>query len=106
VITRREAVRLLGPASAGAWFAAAQIGLNFSIAPKASAAAAKDDSAPLLAPGAPLSPETIALIEAFKKHPRGQCRLTYLSSGSGTAFFYVHAGDDEAESRAARIAGV
>lgn len=38
MITRREAVRLLGSASAGAWFAATQIGLNFSFAPNASAA--------------------------------------------------------------------
>gem|GEM_PF-5075424 len=31
MITRREAIRLLG--SAGAWFAAAQIGVNFLVAP-------------------------------------------------------------------------
>jgi predicted peptidase len=65
--TRREAVRLLSSASAGAWFAAAQMGLNFSIAPTASAAPAKDAETPPLAPGAPLSPERMALIEAFQK---------------------------------------
>ncbi len=70
MITRREAVRRLGSASAGAWLAAAQIGLNLSVAPNASAAA-KDDSAPLLAPGAPNSPERIALIEAFQKQSEG-----------------------------------
>ncbi len=70
MITRREAVRLLGSASAGAWLAAAQIGLDFSIAPNASAAP-RDDSAPSLAPGAPTSPERLALIEAFKKESDG-----------------------------------
>jgi predicted peptidase len=71
MITRREAVRLLGSAAAGAWFAAAQIGLNLSIAPNASAASANDDSTPPLAPGAPMSPERLALIEAFLKRSDG-----------------------------------
>jgi predicted peptidase len=70
MITRREAVRLLGSASAGAWFAAAQIGLNYSIAPNASASV-KDTKTPPLAPGAPTSPERMALIEAFKKQSEG-----------------------------------
>jgi predicted peptidase len=69
LITRREAVRLLGSASVGAWFAATQTGLNFSTAPNASAA--NYDSTPPLAPGAPVSPERIALIEAFKKQSDG-----------------------------------
>jgi predicted peptidase len=71
MITRREAVCLLGLASAGAWFAAAQFGLNSSIAPNAFAAAAKDDPAPPLAPGTPTSPERMVLIEAFKKQSDG-----------------------------------
>ena len=71
MITRREAVRRLGLASAGAWFAAAQIGLNFSFPTNASTAEAKDESTPRLAPGAPNSPERIALIEAFKKQSEG-----------------------------------
>jgi hypothetical protein len=50
MITRREAVRRLGAASAGAWFAAAETGLNFSIAPNASAA--NYDPTPPLASGA------------------------------------------------------
>jgi predicted peptidase len=70
MISRREAVRLLGSASAGAWFAAAQMGLDLSMAPKASAAA-NDDATPRLAPGAPVSPERLALIEAFKKQSEG-----------------------------------
>jgi hypothetical protein len=70
MISRREAFRLLGSASAGAWLAAAQMGLNCSIALKASAAA-KDDSTPPLAPGVPMSLERLALIEAFKKQSQG-----------------------------------
>ena len=69
MITRREAVRRLGSVSAGAWLATAQTGLNFSIA--AHASAANYDPGPLLAPGAPMSPERIALIEAFKKQSEG-----------------------------------
>src|SRR5208282_4800997 len=69
MMTRREAVRLLSSASAGAWFAAGQIGLTFSVVPNASAA--KDDATPPLAPGVPKSPERIALIEAFKKKSEG-----------------------------------
>jgi predicted peptidase len=64
MIARRKAVQLLGSASAGAWFAAEQTGLNFSIA-------ANYDSPPALAPGAPMSPERLALIEAFKKRSEG-----------------------------------
>jgi len=69
MMTRREAVRLLSSASAGAWLAAGQIGFNFSIAPNASAA--KDDSTPPLAPGAPNSPERLALVDAFRKKSEG-----------------------------------
>jgi predicted peptidase len=71
MITRREAVRLLGSASAGACVAAAQTGLNFLIAPYAAGVAAKDDSSPRLAPGAPTSTERMALIEAFTKQSEG-----------------------------------
>jgi predicted peptidase len=69
MMTRREAVRLLGSTATGAWFGA-QIGLNFSIVRSASAAT-KDDPTPPLAPGAPNSPERIALIEAFKRQSDG-----------------------------------
>ena len=48
----------------------ARPGLNFSVAPNASAAAAKNDTPPL-APGAPASPQRIALIDAFKKNSAG-----------------------------------
>jgi predicted peptidase len=69
MITRREAVRLLASASAGAWFGAAQVDFGFSTAPNAPAA--KDDSTPALAPGTPMSQERVALIEAFKKQSEG-----------------------------------
>lgn len=69
MMTRREAVRLLSSASAGAWFAAAQIGLNLSIAP--AAGAANSDSTPPLAPGSPMSAERMALIDSFKKQSEG-----------------------------------
>jgi predicted peptidase len=70
MMTRREAICLLGSVPVGAWFAVAQIGLNFSIAPKVSAAA-KDGQTPPLAPGAPMSRERMALIEAFRKQSEG-----------------------------------
>jgi predicted peptidase len=69
MITRRHAIRLLGSASAGAWFAATHTALNLSIAPNACAAGR--DSAPPLAPGAPMSPERLALIGAFEKLTEG-----------------------------------
>ena len=68
MITRREAVRTLSSAMAGAW-AATQVGLTLSFAQRA--LAAKDDASPALAPGAPMSAERVALIEAFKKESDG-----------------------------------
>ena len=67
MITRRDAIRLLGSASAAACLVASEI----SIAPFASAAAGNADSTPALAPGAPNSPQRIALIEAFQKQSDG-----------------------------------
>ena len=70
MISRREAVRLMGSASARAWLAT-RTGLTFLIPPNALAAEAKGDSNPPLAPGTPMSPERLALIEAFKKQSEG-----------------------------------
>jgi predicted peptidase len=70
MISRREAVRLMGSASARAWLAA-RTGLTFLIPPNAIAAEAKGDSNPPLAPGTPMSPERLALIETFKKQSEG-----------------------------------
>lgn len=69
MITRREAIRLLGSASAAAWFAAAQIGLNSPLV--ANASASKRDIAPPLAPGAPNSPERLALVQEFLRRSEG-----------------------------------
>jgi predicted peptidase len=69
MITRREAVRGLGLVTAGAWFGTAEAGLSLSIGPNAFAASS--DSTPPLVPGAPMSPERIALIDAFKKQSDG-----------------------------------
>lgn len=41
MMTRREAICLLGSVSVGVWLAVAQIGLNFSVAPKVSASVPK-----------------------------------------------------------------
>lgn len=70
MITRREAVRRLASASTGAWLAAAGMGLNLSQTSNAFAATS-DESTPPLAPGAPTSPERMALIKAFQKQSEG-----------------------------------
>src|SRR5882724_4769046 len=54
MISRREAVRLVSSAAAGAWLATAE-----------------DARTPPLAPGMPASPERMALIEAFRKQSEG-----------------------------------
>lgn len=69
MITRREAVRLLGSTTAGAWYAANQMGLNFVLSP--TVVARKLDTTPRLAPGAPRSTERLALIDAFLKRSEG-----------------------------------
>src|SRR5258707_10324287 len=62
MINRREAIRLLASVPIAAKFAAAQ---------KLFAAVADDLRTPPLAPGAPTSPERLALIETFKKQSDG-----------------------------------
>jgi predicted peptidase len=68
-MTRRETVRLLSCASAGAWFAAGRKSLALSIA--GNGRVVKDEPTPPLAPGAPTSLERTALIDAFKKQSEG-----------------------------------
>jgi predicted peptidase len=68
MMTRREAVRLLGAGAAATWFAAAQTGLSLSLAPSV---LEENVPVPPLAPGAPVSPERVALIEAFKEKSAG-----------------------------------
>jgi predicted peptidase len=69
MITRREALRLLASAPAGAWFSVTQLGLNASLAPNAFAV--NQVSTPPLALGSPMSPERLALIEAFQRKSDG-----------------------------------
>src|SRR6202050_1864131 len=71
MITRREAIRLLGSAPAAAWLAAVPPGLRCSLLGSFSAHKDKDDSPPPLAPGSPNSPERVALIDAFRKQSEG-----------------------------------
>jgi predicted peptidase len=70
MMTRREAISLLGSFPALVWLAAARKATNASTVSKALAAAG-DDRIPPLAPGAPTSPERMALIETFKKQSGG-----------------------------------
>jgi len=67
VISRREAVRLLGQASVGACLA----GLNLTHLPILSASVSNQEQTPQLAPGTPRSPQRLALIEDFKKQSEG-----------------------------------
>jgi predicted peptidase len=67
VISRREAVRLLGSVSVAALCARA----SNAIQTVASSSNTGDESTPPLAPGAPTSPERLALIETFKKESEG-----------------------------------
>ena len=69
-ITRREAMRMLGSVSAGAWVAT-HGGLGFALGPKPRHQTTKGEQTPPLAPGAPTSPERTALIEAFKRQSAG-----------------------------------
>ena len=68
MIFRREAVRLLGAATAATLCAAQSRSMIHFLAAKP----AKDDQVtPVLAPGAPTSPERLALIETFRKESEG-----------------------------------
>jgi predicted peptidase len=71
MMTRREALGLLGSVSAGTWFAATRNSVTSLIVPGADILAEQGDSTPRLAPGAPTSPERIALIDAFKAKSEG-----------------------------------
>lgn len=69
MISRREAVCLLGSASAAGWFAS-RTGLTLSLEAKTSSSA-KVSASPSLAPGTPASPERLELIDAFRKESEG-----------------------------------
>lgn len=69
MITRRKALYLFGAVSTGAWLASGQTTTTASPASKNSSAT--EDGSPALAPGAPMSPQRIALIDAFKEKSEG-----------------------------------
>jgi predicted peptidase len=68
MVSRRKVLRLLASGPAATWLTT-HMGLNFPLA--ANRAAAGDDSTPELAPGAPMSPGRLALIDSFKKRSEG-----------------------------------
>jgi predicted peptidase len=68
--TRREVIGLLGSLSAGTLLAARNAGASL-IAAARGIQAPQGDSTPPLARGAPLSPERLALIDAFKQRSKG-----------------------------------
>jgi predicted peptidase len=70
MITRREAFHLLGAASMAAWLATRPVAQAF-MASTAFAGETKADASLTLAPGAPSSPERLALIETFKQQSNG-----------------------------------
>ena len=70
MMTRREAIGLLGSMSAGTLLAARN-GSTSWIASASGIQAQQGDSIPRLARGAPTSPERLALIDAFKQQSEG-----------------------------------
>jgi predicted peptidase len=70
MMTRREAIGLLGSMSAGTLLAA-RYGPGSLTAPASGIQAQQGDSIPPLARGAPMSPERLALIAAFKQRSEG-----------------------------------
>ena len=70
MMTRREAIGLLGSMSAGTMLAARNGGASL-FAPTSVLQAQQGDSTPPLARGAPLSPERLALIDGFRQRSEG-----------------------------------
>jgi hypothetical protein len=68
--TRREAIGILGSISIGSLLAAPSVG-PIALLARARGASSQEDSTPPLAPGAPMSPERLALIAAFGKASDG-----------------------------------
>src|SRR5690242_5428599 len=70
MMTRREALGLLGSMSA-ATLLAARSSAAAAVAARSGTPAPQGDAAPPLAPGAPASPERLALITAFRQNSEG-----------------------------------
>jgi len=71
MMTRREALGVLGSMSVGTVFGAGPNGFTRLISSNSAGSAIQGNQTPSLAPGAPLSPERIARIDAFKKDSEG-----------------------------------
>jgi predicted peptidase len=69
--TRRDAIRTLGTLTAGTWLGGARSLVSPLVPSDAARSAPQPEPTPRLAPGAPTSPERLALIEAFKEQSRG-----------------------------------
>jgi len=68
IMTRREAVRMLTMSAAGAWLSLPSLSFARSKPP---ATSGREAPTPPLAPGAPTSPERLALIDSFKEKSEG-----------------------------------
>ena len=71
MMTRREAIGVLGSMSVGTVFGAGTTEFSRLISTNSGTSATQGDQTPPLAPGAPMSPERIARIDAFKKDSAG-----------------------------------
>ena len=71
MITRREAISLLGSMSAGIFAGGAQTDLRSLFTSTHGPWSNQDGPTPRLAAGAPNSPERLALVDAFKAHAEG-----------------------------------
>jgi predicted peptidase len=71
MMTRREALGVLSSMSVGSAFIDGIRGLTGSISPNWGGSATQGGQTPLLAPGAPLSQERVARIDAFRKDSEG-----------------------------------
>lgn len=70
MMTRREAFRFLAAAAAGAWLST-RAELSFAAVATGHTTAIEESQAPPLVPGAPNSPERLAIIEAFQQKSAG-----------------------------------
>lgn len=71
MMTRRDAISRLASASVGVYLTAIQTPAAFLVTRNAATTPSKDDGTPPLSPGAPMSSERLALIEAFKQQSEG-----------------------------------
>ena len=71
MMTRREAIGVLGSMSVGTVLGTSPRGFSSVVWPTSGLFPQQSEPTPSLAPGAPMSPERLALIEAFKRDAEG-----------------------------------